>query len=139
MATPSYYDKAKAAVTTGAGAVTAGAGATFAWGKSFFGESAIGPIAIVSLPLVLSICTLQSVANKDSVNNYTIVWLIFGASYLIGILSYGLLLQLSLSKEQLLYFLLFVTMACFAMAVASGGVAAISTDALSTAKSGPSK
>jgi len=121
-------------------AITGAGAATYDWGKTFFGESAFGPIACVSLPLVLSVSTLQSVANKDSLNNYTIIWLIFGASYLIGALGYALILQWGVAehKEQILYFLLFLVMVCFSSAVASGGVTALVMDAQTTVNSKPS-
>jgi hypothetical protein len=115
--------------------IRTGGSAAYDWQKTFFGESALGPIAAVSLPLVLSICTFQSVANKDSVNNYTIVWLIFGASYLIGIVSYALIIESGIQKtnpSQLMYLLLFIVMACFAISVGSGGVAVLSMDAVSS-------
>jgi hypothetical protein len=129
----SVTDKFKTAVT---GAATA----TYDWSKSFFGDSAFGPVACVSLPLVLSVSTLQSIANKDSMNNYTILWLIFGASYLIGALGYILILLWGVAehKEQILYLLLFLVMVCFSAAVASGGVATLVVDAQTTVNSNPS-
>jgi hypothetical protein len=121
-------------------AITGAATATYDWGTAFFGDSAFGPIACISLPLVMSGATLQAVANKDSLNNYTIVWLIFGASYLIGVVGYVLILQWGVAehKEQILYFLLFLVMMCFSATVASGGVAALAMDARTTANSKPS-
>lgn len=93
----------------------------------------LGPIAAIALPFVLNVGALQAVANKDSVNNYTIVWLIFGASYLIGITGYLLIMTAGMTSEQQMYLLLFLVMVCFTLTVASGGVATLAMDALSTA------
>lgn len=121
-------------------ALTGAATGTYDWSKSFFGDSAFGPIACISLPLVMSVSTLQAVANKDSMNNYTILWLLYGASYLIGIVGYVLILQWGVAehKEQILYLLLFLVMVCFSAAVASGGVTALVIDARATVNSKPS-
>jgi hypothetical protein len=107
--------------------------AAYEWQKNFFGESMLGPIAAIALPFVLNVGALQAVANKDSVNNYTIVWLIFGASYLIGITGYLLIMTAGMTSEQQMYLLLFLVMVCFTLTVASGGVATLAMDALSTA------
>jgi hypothetical protein len=98
-------------------------------------NSSVIPVAIFLLPLSVSICTFQAIANKDSVQNYTLLSLIFGGSYLVGILGYVFLLVLYPSdsdRMSLLYALMFIVMFCFASTIAAGGVASLALDANTT-------
>jgi hypothetical protein len=97
--------------------------------------SSIAPIAIFVLPFSLSVSAYTAIANKDTVQNYTLLSLIFFGSYLTGLIGYVLLLILYPLQDErmtLMYTVLFVIMFCFAITVAAGGVASLALDANTT-------
>ena len=92
-------------------------------------------IACAVFPFAISVTILQAIANKDTVENYTLVWLLFGASYLIGLVLYLLVVSIKQTRENIMYTILTFVMICFAMVVASGGVTALAIDAVNSVSS----
>jgi uncharacterized membrane protein len=128
--------------TPGAGTAGAGAGTAGAAGAGTTGAAAspftspfLMIIACAVFPFSISVTILQAIANKDTVENYTLVWLLFGASYLIGLVLYLLVVSIKQTRENVMYTILTFVMICFTMVVASGGVTALAIDAVNSVSS----
>jgi hypothetical protein len=91
-------------------------------------------IAMFVLPLVVSILTLRASANKDSVQNYTVMALIITGSYLAGAVGYVLILRSGMDSDSQLVTLLSLVMLCTAVLVSTGGAATLVWDADATVK-----
>jgi len=91
-------------------------------------------VAMLLLPILVSILTLRATVNKDSVQNYTVLSLIVTGSYLIGAVFYVLVLRAGLDSDALLRTLLTLVMMCAAVLVATGGAATLAWDADATVK-----
>ena len=96
--------------------------------------SIVSVIAMFVLPFVVSILTLRSIANKDSLQNYTVMSLIITGSYLIGAVGYVLILRAGMNTDAQLVTLLSLVMLCTAVLVSAGGAATLAWDAEATIK-----
>jgi len=96
--------------------------------------SIVSVIAMFVLPFVVSILTLRAIANKDSVQNYTVMSLIITGSYLIGAVGYVLILRAGMNTDAQLMTLLSLVMLCAAVLVSTGGAATLAWDAEATVK-----
>ena len=97
-------------------------------------NSIVTLIAMFLLPFVVSILTLRAVANKDSVQNYTIMSLIITGSYLVGAVGYLLIIRLNMSTDSQSITLLSLVMLCTAILVSTCGAATLAWDADATIK-----
>lgn len=91
-------------------------------------------VAMFLLPLVVSILTLRASADKDSVQNYTVMALIITGSYLAGAVGYVLILRSGMDSDSQLVTLLSLVMLCAAVLVSTGGAATLVWDADATVK-----
>jgi hypothetical protein len=96
--------------------------------------SIVSVIAMFVLPLVVSILTLRASANKDSMQNYTVMALIITGSYLAGAVGYVLILRSGMDSDSQLVTLLSLVMLCTAVLVSTGGAATLVWDADATVK-----
>jgi len=91
-------------------------------------------VAMFLLPLVVSILTLRAAANKNSVQNYSVMALIITGSYLAGAIGYVLILRSGMDSDNQLITLLSLVMLCAAVLVSAGGAATLVWDADATVK-----
>ena len=91
-------------------------------------------VAMFLLPLVVSILTLRAAANKNSVQNYSVMALIITGSYLVGAIGYVLILRSGMDSDSQLVTLLSLVMLCTAVLVSTGGAATLVWDADATVK-----
>jgi len=96
--------------------------------------SIVSVIAMFVLPFVVSVMTLRAIANKDSMQNYTVMALIITGSYLLGAVGYVIILRSGMDTDSQLITLLFLVMLCAAVLVSTGGAVTLAWDAEATIK-----